>query len=57
MRIGARNELPGRDQPLLGKIEMEDAVSRSRVVRFLDPVQPRELTPDPGLLVVIVFAR
>ena len=32
---------------------MEDAVARRRVIRLPDPVQPRELTPDPGLLVVV----
>ena len=39
MRVGAGNELPRHHQPLLGKVEVEDAVARRRVVRLLDAVQ------------------
>ena len=56
VRVGAGNELARHHQPLLGKIEMEDAVAGRRVVRRLDAVDPRELAADPGLLVVGVDA-
>src|SRR5207253_1008748 len=54
--IGAGDELAGRHQPLLGKIEVKDAVSGRGVVRLLDAVQPRELAPDRRLLVIVFFA-
>ena len=47
---------PGMHQPLLGKVEVEDAVAGRRVVRLLDAVQPRELAADARLLVVGVDA-
>ncbi len=53
MRVGARNELPGHDEPLLGKVEMKNAVTGRGVVRPLDVVQPRKLAADCGLLVVV----
>ena len=56
VRVGTGNELPGHHQPLLGKIEMEDAVAGRGVVRLLDAVQPRELAADGRLLVVGVDA-
>jgi hypothetical protein len=52
VRVGAGDELPRHDEPLLGEVEVEDAVARRRVVRLLDPVQPRELAADRRLLVV-----
>ena len=48
---------PGSDEPLLGKIEMKDAVARRRVVRLLDAVQPGEVAADRRLLVVVSLAR
>src|SRR6185369_12664754 len=56
VRVGARDELARNDEPLFGKIEMEDAVTRRRVVRLLDTVQPRELAADGGLLVIVSLA-
>ena len=58
MRVGAGDELAGHHQPLLGKVEVEDAVARRGVVRLLQmPCSARELAADAGLLVVGVDAR
>jgi hypothetical protein len=55
VRIGARNELPRLHQPLLGKIEMKNAVARRGVVRLLHVVGGRERAADRGLLFVFGF--
>ena len=52
VRIGAGHELAGQDQPLFGKVEVEDAVARRRVIRPLEAVQAGERAADGGLLVV-----
>ena len=52
MRVGAGDELPGEYESLLGKIEMEDPVSRRRVVRLLDAMEFSELSTDRRLPVV-----
>ena len=57
MRIGARDELAGHHQPLLGEIEMKDAVARRRVVRLLEAVNAGELAADRRLLVVRLDPR
>ena len=56
VRVGAGNELARQHQPLLGKIEMKDAVARRRVIRLLDAVEFRELPSDGRLLVVVFLA-
>ena len=56
VRIGSGNELAGQHEPLFGKVEVEDAVARRRVVRLLDAVQARELAADRGLPVVDLLA-
>ena len=56
VRVGAGNELARHHQPLLGKVEMEDAVAGRRVVRLLDAVMRRELAADRRLLLVVVLA-
>jgi len=53
VRIGARDELSGDNEPLLGKVEVKDAVARRGVVRLLDAVQLGEAGADRGLLVVV----
>jgi len=55
VRIGAGNEVAGRDQALLRKIEVEDAVARCRVIRRVDAVQAREIAADGRLLFVAVL--
>ena len=57
VRVGARDELARHHEALLGKVEVEDAVARSRVVRLLHPVEARELAADRGLAVVVLAAR
>ena len=56
MRVRAGDELSRQHQPLLGKIEVKDAVARRRVIRLLDPVELGELPPDRRLLVVVFLA-
>ena len=57
VRVGAGNELPRQHETLLGKVEVEDAVARRRVVRLLDAVLLGKLPPDRRLLVVVLLCR
>src|SRR5205814_5566661 len=52
VRIGARYERSGKDELLLGEIEVEDPVAWRRVVRLPNAVALRELAADAGLLVI-----
>ena len=53
VRIGARDEVARRHQPLLGKVEVKDPVAGRRVVRPFDTVQPRELAANRRLPVIV----
>jgi hypothetical protein len=57
VRIRAGNELPRHHETLLGKVEVENAVARRRVIRLHQPVYTREFPADARLLVVVGLAR
>jgi hypothetical protein len=52
VRVGAGDELTRHDQPLLGEVEVEDAVARRGVVGLHHPVARGELPTDRRLPVV-----
>ena len=56
VRVGAGNELSRHHQSLLGKVEVEDAVARRRVVRRRQLLRARKRAPDRGLPVVVFAA-
>ena len=50
VRVSAGHELSGHDEALLGKVEVEDAVARRRVVGLFHALLSRELAADGRLL-------
>src|SRR4029450_4759209 len=56
VRVGARDELPRKDEALLREVEVKDPVAGRRVVRLLDPVALGELATDRGLVLVGLLA-
>ena len=56
VRVGAGNELSRQHEPLLGKVEVKDAVAGRRVVRRLQSLLARERPADARLLLVVFAA-